>query len=68
MYSDFMTRIASRFLLSLGSAAILTFIYHFYTYGERYVDWEVSFKFAVLFTMLLTARSIVKDKLNNKNQ
>ena len=65
MYPEFLSRIFARFFLSIGASAILTFIYNYYTYGEKYVDWETALKFAILFTLLLTARSVVKNRMNS---
>ena len=42
------------FAVALVISAIVTFLWNIIGYGERAVDWETSFRFAIIFGTLLT--------------
>lgn len=64
MDSNFLLSIVARFLLSLGGSAILTYVYYLYAYNEKTVRWDTALRFAILFTILLTIRQVIKGKFN----
>jgi hypothetical protein len=52
------------FAVALVTVAIVTFLWNFIGHGESSVDWETSFRFAIMFGIILTwAKSReIKDK------
>ena len=42
------------FAVSLVSAIVVTFLWNLIGHGESVVDWETSFRFAVIFGIILT--------------
>jgi hypothetical protein len=42
------------FAITLMTAAIVTFLWNIIGHGEGAVDWETSFRFAILFGIILT--------------
>ena len=54
------------FTVALVAVSMLTFLWNFIGHGESRVDWEIAFRFAILFGIILTwAKSReIKDKLN----
>ncbi len=42
------------FAVSFVSAIVVTFLWNFIGHGESVVDWEISFRFAVIFGIILT--------------
>ena len=42
------------FAVALVISAIVTFLWNIIGYGESTVDWETSFRFAILFGIILT--------------
>ena len=42
------------FTVSLMSAIVVTFLWNLIGHGESVVDWETSFRFAVIFGIILT--------------
>jgi hypothetical protein len=42
------------FAVALVTTAIVTFLWNFIGHGESVVDWETSFRFAILFGIILT--------------
>ncbi len=47
-------RFASMFTIALVITAIVTFLWSLIRHGEGSVDWETSFRFAVIFGVILT--------------
>ncbi len=41
-------------LLSLVSSAAVTYLYNLLVHGAGFVDWQASFRFAILFGLALT--------------
>ena len=56
------------FTITLVTAAIVTLLWNIIGHGERAIDWETSFLFAVLFGILLAWRKWreMKAKLGNQ--
>ena len=52
------------FAVALVTVAMVTFLWNFIGHGESNVDWETSFRFAIIFGIILTwAKSReIKDK------
>jgi hypothetical protein len=42
------------FAVALVTTAVVTFLWNFIGHGESIVDWETSFRFAILFGIILT--------------
>ena len=42
------------FAVALVTAALVTFLWNFIGRGESTVDWETSFRFAIMFGIILT--------------
>ena len=42
------------FAVTLVIGAIVTFLWNFIGHGESTIDWETSFRFAILFGIILT--------------
>ncbi len=42
------------FAVALVSVALVTFLWNLIGHGERTVDWETSFSFAIMFSIMLT--------------
>jgi hypothetical protein len=42
------------FAVTLVTVALVTFLWNFIGHGESAVDWETSFRFAVIFGVILT--------------
>jgi hypothetical protein len=42
------------FAVTLVTAALVTFLWNFIGLGESSVDWETSFRFAIIFGIILT--------------
>ncbi|HSQ27569.1 MAG TPA: hypothetical protein VLM80_10645 [Anaerolineales bacterium] len=42
------------FAVALVTAALVTFLWNFIGHGESSVDWETSFRFAIIFGIILT--------------
>ncbi len=42
------------FAVSLVTTAVVTFLWNLIGHGESFVDWETSFRFAILFGIILT--------------
>ena len=42
------------FAVALVVTAVVTFLWNFIGHGEITADWEISFRFAILFGILLT--------------
>ena len=47
-------RFLTVFTITLGITAMVTFLWSLIGYGEGAVDWETSFRFAVIFGVILT--------------
>ncbi len=52
------------FAVALVTVAMVTFLWNFIGHGESSVDWETSFRFAVMFGIILTCAKSreIKDK------
>jgi hypothetical protein len=52
------------FAVALVTVAMVTFLWNFIGHGESSVDWEISFRFAVMFGIILTCAKSreIKDK------
>ena len=42
------------FAVTLVTAALVTFLWNLIGHGESAVDWETSFRFAIIFSIVLT--------------
>jgi len=42
------------FAISLATTVIVTFLWNIIGHGEGSIDWEISFRFAVIFGIILT--------------
>jgi hypothetical protein len=42
------------FAVTLVTVALVTFLWNFIGHGESSVDWETSFRFAIIFGIILT--------------
>ena len=45
---------ASVFAVALVTTAIVTFLWNIIGHGESTIDWETSFRFAIIFGIILT--------------
>jgi uncharacterized membrane protein len=54
------------FAVALVITAIVTFLWNFIGHGESTIDWETSFRFAIMFGIILTwekSREIKAEKI-----
>jgi len=42
------------FVVALVTVALVTFLWNFIGHGESTIDWETSFRFAIMFGIILT--------------
>ena len=42
------------FAVALVTVALVTFLWNFIGHGESTIDWETSFRFAIMFGIILT--------------
>ncbi len=42
------------FAIALATTAIVTFLWNIIGHGESTIDWETSFRFAIIFGIILT--------------
>jgi hypothetical protein len=57
------------FAAALVTTLIVTFLWNIIWHGEGTIDWETSFRFAVIFGIILTwekSREIKEEKIVNK--
>nr|QNO53850.1 hypothetical protein ALDDBJOO_00026 [Methanosarcinales archaeon ANME-1 ERB6] len=59
---DFVTT----FAVTLVVCAIVTFLYSFIVHGAGTIDWETSFRFAIIFGIILTWIKVREQKENKK--
>jgi hypothetical protein len=45
---------ATVFAVTLATVAFVTFLWNLIGHGESTVDWEISFRFAIIFGIILT--------------
>ena len=52
------------FAVALVTTAIVTFLWNIIGYGESTIDWETSFRFAIIFGIILTWLKSLEIKEN----
>ena len=53
------------FALALVVVTVVTFLWNLIGHGTRVIDWETSFRFAIIFSILLTWANNRKPKVND---
>ena len=52
-YKKLVIEFVTIFAVALVTAALVTFLFNFIGHGESRVDWETSFRFAIIFGIIL---------------
>ena len=60
------TKFVAAFVLALVVTAITTFLYSLIVHGIGIIDWETSFRFAIIFGIILTWITVREKKENRE--
>ncbi|MCK4640879.1 MAG: hypothetical protein KAU06_06050 [Candidatus Marinimicrobia bacterium] len=62
------TNFVTVFALTLVVAAITTFLYSLIVHGAGTIDWKISFRFAIIFGIILTWIAVREKKENREGK
>jgi hypothetical protein len=63
---NFLVSFATTFVLTLVVAVIVSFLYSLIVHGTAAADWELSFRLAIIFGLILPLTKVLENKGKKK--